>query len=681
MQDVRRARTAPAVLALVSAECGGDQRAVDEVLAALSRSQRAGWRALPDPLPRVPAVEGFAPELDPERGGAPLGRRDIRSLLLVALAAGARLELLAAAAGMSAAELLASGAGSHLAVSGGRVAIADPRIALWARTAAAPDLRREAHTALSVAFAASGDHDRAALHRARAGTADDARPGPLLASSRRLLATGDLDAAATVAAAAAAVADGPRTGEAWLLLGAIALAAGRVRDAEDALGTVSAEGRTARVRATAAALRAVALPDGPPTSDPAPSPAAPLAAILAASRGARAESLRWSTGIRGNEVALRTEAEAWRCLVDPACAAAPERWPSGGAPDSGPGRIRLALAEGLRGETEAGLRLLGLPRPGGGPDPILGGFAAAPLLEAARAVARAQLLVWAGALTGARDELERSAAHLPLALPFGGQAVVLARRVEIAIDGRRGPLSAGLASAALTPQRYDRLVSDALENYLEGRTDAAELAMRLHAEQRATGVVLGVPGLDEVGPVDLAPRVEPPDAALGRRLRAEVRFLAHGGGGEARERIAVACRRIRSPFERARVEAVLGDAAAVRGDRGPADRRLRTAEHFFEEAGATAWAEAVRRRRGATASPTDDGELGTCRAVWSGLLTDRETSVALLAAEGRTNRELAAALHLSTRTVELHMSRVFGKLGLRNRGELIALAHRTNGLA
>jgi len=53
-------------------------------------------------------------------------------------------------------------------------------------------------------------------------------------------------------------------------------------------------------------------------------------------------------------------------------------------------------------------------------------------------------------------------------------------------------------------------------------------------------------------------------------------------------------------------------------------------------------------------------------------LTKREGEIARLAAEGKTNREIADALSLSPRTVETHLSTIFGKLSVRTRAELIA---------
>ena len=51
-------------------------------------------------------------------------------------------------------------------------------------------------------------------------------------------------------------------------------------------------------------------------------------------------------------------------------------------------------------------------------------------------------------------------------------------------------------------------------------------------------------------------------------------------------------------------------------------------------------------------------------------LTEREREIALLVAAGRTNREVAEQLVLSTRTIEAHLRNVYGKLGVRSRVEL-----------
>jgi non-specific serine/threonine protein kinase len=103
----------------------------------------------------------------------------------------------------------------------------------------------------------------------------------------------------------------------------------------------------------------------------------------------------------------------------------------------------------------------------------------------------------------------------------------------------------------------------------------------------------------------------------------------------------------RSEATRARAEVLAGrDAAARRWTQG---RRM-----TLPEAIAAAATEA-RRRSGPALT-----------------LTPREREVALLVAEGRTNREVAGVLHVSVRTAESHVDHILTKLGLRNRTELAA---------
>jgi DNA-binding NarL/FixJ family response regulator len=61
-------------------------------------------------------------------------------------------------------------------------------------------------------------------------------------------------------------------------------------------------------------------------------------------------------------------------------------------------------------------------------------------------------------------------------------------------------------------------------------------------------------------------------------------------------------------------------------------------------------------------------------------LTPREVEVARLVASGRTNRQVAGRLHLSVRTVDVHVERILTKLGFHSRTELAAWAH-AQGLA
>ena len=92
-------------------------------------------------------------------------------------------------------------------------------------------------------------------------------------------------------------------------------------------------------------------------------------------------------------------------------------------------------------------------------------------------------------------------------------------------------------------------------------------------------------------------------------------------------------------------------------------RRAQTLEEalaVFERIGAALWAERARAELKRISG----------RAATPGALTPAEERVAALVAEGKTNREVAAALFLSDRTVEGHLSRIFGKLGIKHRSEV-----------
>jgi DNA-binding CsgD family transcriptional regulator len=52
------------------------------------------------------------------------------------------------------------------------------------------------------------------------------------------------------------------------------------------------------------------------------------------------------------------------------------------------------------------------------------------------------------------------------------------------------------------------------------------------------------------------------------------------------------------------------------------------------------------------------------------VLTAREREIALLVAQGRSSKEVAAALVLSVRTVDNHLQRIFAKLGVTSRAQL-----------
>jgi DNA-binding NarL/FixJ family response regulator len=64
------------------------------------------------------------------------------------------------------------------------------------------------------------------------------------------------------------------------------------------------------------------------------------------------------------------------------------------------------------------------------------------------------------------------------------------------------------------------------------------------------------------------------------------------------------------------------------------------------------------------------GTPGRRAAQHVGELTDREHQIATMAAAGASTPDIAARLHLSTRTVETHLGRIYHKLGIDRRSKL-----------
>ena len=129
-----------------------------------------------------------------------------------------------------------------------------------------------------------------------------------------------------------------------------------------------------------------------------------------------------------------------------------------------------------------------------------------------------------------------------------------------------------------------------------------------------------------------------------------------------------------TPFERARTEAAFGGRLRRAGRRLEARVLLRDAVEAFDRLGALPWAELARRELAAT------GERRGPHGAHLERLTPRELQVALTIVEGATNREAAAALFLSTKTVEFHLRNVYRKLLVRSRSELVRVATRSPGV-
>lgn len=86
----------------------------------------------------------------------------------------------------------------------------------------------------------------------------------------------------------------------------------------------------------------------------------------------------------------------------------------------------------------------------------------------------------------------------------------------------------------------------------------------------------------------------------------------------------------------------------------------------------------LQRLVGSTAHALGQRPVQPKHEDWAGLLSDRETQVARLVANGASNKEIARQLEITERTVKAHLTAVFEKLGLRDR---LQLSLKINGLS
>jgi DNA-binding CsgD family transcriptional regulator len=119
-------------------------------------------------------------------------------------------------------------------------------------------------------------------------------------------------------------------------------------------------------------------------------------------------------------------------------------------------------------------------------------------------------------------------------------------------------------------------------------------------------------------------------------------------------------------FERARTHLCFGERLRRARQATAAREHLRTAADVFARLGARPWIERADGELAAT------GERRRARGPETSELTPRELQIALLVAQGATNKEAAAALFVTAKTIEFHLGHVYRKLGVRSRTELAA---------
>ena len=121
-----------------------------------------------------------------------------------------------------------------------------------------------------------------------------------------------------------------------------------------------------------------------------------------------------------------------------------------------------------------------------------------------------------------------------------------------------------------------------------------------------------------------------------------------------------------APFEDARTQLAFGRRLRRQGRRLDARERLVAALAQFDALGARPWAATTQAELAAS------GLRATPRKRPDPIrLTAQEMQVAMLVADGSSNKDVAVRMFLSPRTIESHLRRVFSKLGLRSRTELV----------
>ena len=114
-------------------------------------------------------------------------------------------------------------------------------------------------------------------------------------------------------------------------------------------------------------------------------------------------------------------------------------------------------------------------------------------------------------------------------------------------------------------------------------------------------------------------------------------------------------------FDRSRSLLSLGRAQRRLKKWGAARRTLEQAATVFDELGSPGWADETR---------SELARVSARRPQPAGALTPAERRVVELAADGRSNKEIAQTLFVTVRTVEVHLSHAYAKLGVRSRAQL-----------
>jgi ATP/maltotriose-dependent transcriptional regulator MalT len=219
-----------------------------------------------------------------------------------------------------------------------------------------------------------------------------------------------------------------------------------------------------------------------------------------------------------------------------------------------------------------------------------------------------------------------------------------------------------------------------LGNYDAALDAVAPLVAKVQMESDCTEIIAASFIPDAIEAMVALGRLEPAEQLVSALLRNGERLqrdwmLAVGGRGrgmllaargdtsaavEAVEQAIFAHDRLAMPFERARTQLVLGQLQRRKRLKDASAVIFSDALQTFEQLETPLWADRARAELGRV-------NVDARRTVG---LSSSERQVAELAASGMTNRNIAAAMYISPKTVESNLSRIYAKLGIRSRAEL-----------
>ena len=253
-----------------------------------------------------------------------------------------------------------------------------------------------------------------------------------------------------------------------------------------------------------------------------------------------------------------------------------------------------------------------------------------------------------------------------------GVRAIVARRGPPSSSTRHGTLVFGAACGLVELSLGD---NEAADEHFRAALHTAERVgcrepgiHRMHANAAEAAVALGdLERAEQIGNF-LEEHGERTNHRWSLATGARVRALVAAGHGDLGRALAAAEQsldrheQLAMPFERARTLLVRGVLERRARSRRQAKASFEQALAIFEHVGARLWVERAQ----------SELERVGLRRTSGGGLTEGERRVAELAARGLTNREVAATLFMSPKTVEANLTRIYRKLGVRSRAQLAA---------